>query len=237
MHVTKSVSYRGVDEVPYLNALVAATSDKMTTCWMEINSTDPVLVTLTSHNVFFIFEVPDLPGAIITRCRYNLLLGMESHTTNTPWFVLRVRVDLLVHGHSLHNVVEGLGEVRIRAGIIWPRGVLALNHCVFFNPATHSLLLHTGVNLTLHFLLMLVNRTLQVINPLLQLILLQLQQRLFLNSIKVLFLYFFNFLFVVFVEVAHFLNILGYGHLLRINSVLVRLVEITLFSQFFPGRH
>jgi hypothetical protein len=95
MHILKGVSNGRINEVPNLNALITTTCDKMTSSWMEINSTDPVFVAFTRHNVLFILNVVDLPGAIVTASCYDLLLGVQSHTTDSSWATVMC-LDLLI---------------------------------------------------------------------------------------------------------------------------------------------
>lgn len=108
MNVLESMSNRRINEVPNLDALVATTGYEMAACWMEVNCTYPIFVALTGHDVFLIFQVPDLPGAIVTSCGYNLLLCVKGHASDTPWLGLIMSIDLLVQSHSLHKVIKSL---------------------------------------------------------------------------------------------------------------------------------
>ena len=129
----------------------------MATSWMEINSTNPIFVTFSSHNVLLVIKVPNLPCAIITSCSYNLFLSMECHTTDSPWFSTSVGIYFLFLLHSFHEVIKSLREIWIRSCIFRPWCVLAFEWYVIFYSTTHSLLLHACINLSLDFLLMFVN--------------------------------------------------------------------------------
>jgi len=175
---------------------------------MEINSTYPIFVTFSCHNVLFVLKVPNLPSTIITCSCYYLLLGVKSHTTDTSWFTLRMCFNLLIQRHSLHQIIKCLREERIWSSILRPRCILAFEHGILFHLATHSLLLHTGINLSLNLLFMFGNCSLKISDFFLQLIFLKFEERLFFDSIQMLFLNLLNFLFVIFVQVLHFLDVL-----------------------------
>ena len=207
----------------------------MTTSWMEVNSANPVLMTFSSHDVLLVIEVPNLPGAVITSSCNYLLLCMKSHTSNSSWLSLTMCIHLFVHWHSFNYIFKSLRKVWVRSCILWPRSILALNHSCIFNPSAHSLLLHTCIDLLLDLLLMRVNWILEIVNFFLKLIFFKFEQGLFFDSSKMLLLNFFDFFFVVFVQVLHFLYILGNGHFFGVNTILMRLVEVSLLSQFFPG--
>lgn len=157
MNILKCMSNWWIDKIPHLNALITSTSYQMTSSRMEINSAYPILVTFSGHDIFFIFQVPDFPSAVITSRCNNLLLGMHGHTTNSSWLSLVMSFNLLVNRHPFHEVIESLWKVWIWSGIFWPWCVLAFDSKVVFYLASHSLLLHTSINLSLHFLFMLIN--------------------------------------------------------------------------------
>ena len=60
---------------------------------------------------------------------------------------------------------------------------------------------------------------------------------LFFDGVKVLLLNLLNLLFIVFMQVSHFLDVLSNGHFFGVNSVLMRLVEIPLLPELLPGRN
>jgi hypothetical protein len=129
----------------------------MTAGRMEIDCTYPILVSLTGHDILLVLEVPNLPGAIITsRCDY-LFLSVKCHASDSPGVTATMSINFLVLWHSLHEIVEGLWEIGVWSGILRPWSVLAFEWHVFIYSATHSLLLHAGVNLSLDLLLMFVN--------------------------------------------------------------------------------
>ena len=79
------------------------------------------------------------------------------------------------------------------------------------------------------------NGFLNVIDSLLKLVFLELEKRLFFDSIEVLFLDFLDFLLVVLVQVSHFLDVLGDGDLLGVDAILMGLMEVSLLPDLLPG--
>ena len=82
---------------------------------------------------------------------------------------------------------------------------------------------------------MVVDLSLDIRNSLLELVLLQLEQSLLLDSVEMLLLDLLDLLLVVLVQVLHPLDVLGDVDLLAVNSVLVGLVEVSLLPQLLPG--
>jgi hypothetical protein len=161
------VSNRRVDEVPNFDAFIATASYQMAACWMEVNGAYPVFVALSCHDVFLVFKVPDLPAAVISGRRYDLLLSMEGHTSNSPWLTLTMSFNFFFHGHALHDVLKSLRQVWVGTSIVRPWCVLALKRGILLDSTTHPLLLHTGINLLLDFLFVFINSILKIIHFLL----------------------------------------------------------------------
>ena len=65
-NVRKRVSDTTLHKVPKFYAAVTSRRNQMRACWMEVNTTDPVLMTLSSHDVLTGLHVPYLPKAVIT---------------------------------------------------------------------------------------------------------------------------------------------------------------------------
>lgn len=207
----------------------------MATSRMEVYGAYPILVSLTGHYVLLVFDVPDLPCAVITSCSNDLLLRMQRHASNSSWLRCSVSINLLIEGHPVHEVIECLREVRVWPCVLGPWRILAFHGDVLFSPASHSLLLHASVDLFLDLLFMFGNGFLNVIDSLLKLVFLELEKRLFFDSIEVLFLDFLDFLLVVLVQVSHFLDVLGDGDLLGVHAILMGLMEVSLLPDLLPG--
>ena len=157
MDVLECVGNRRIDKVPYFDTFVTSASNQMASSRMEVNSANPILVTLARHDVLLVFEVPDFPTAVITGSGNYLLLCVKGHASNSSWLALAVRINLLVHRHALDEVLKGLRQVRIGTSILGPWSVLALNISIFLDSSAHPLLLHTCIDLLLDSLLMLIN--------------------------------------------------------------------------------
>ena len=82
---------------------------------------------------------------------------------------------------------------------------------------------------------MLLDESLNLINSLLELVFLKLKKGFLLHSVEMLFLDFFNFLLVIFMEVFHALYVLSDGHFLSIDTVLMLSMEVSFLSKLFPG--
>ena len=196
MHIGESVGDRGVDEVPNLDRFITTSSGQMRSRRMEIDSGYPVLVTLTGHDVFMIFEVPDLPSAIVSGRGNDLLFSMQCHSTDTSG----MSVNFLLAGHSIVEILKGLGQIWIWSSILGPWCVLALNlHLFLAISSAHSLLFHARVDLLLNFVLMLLDLLLDIDNFFLELVLLEFEERLLFHGVEMFLLDFFDFLLIVFV--------------------------------------
>ena len=123
----------------------------------------------------------------------------------------------------------------VRSGVLWPWSVLALDWSTGLQLASHALLLHASIDLLLDFLLVRLYLSLNLGNSLGGFVLFKFEQRLLLDSIEMLPLNLFNLLFIVFMKVLHLLNVLRNVYFLPIDSILMSLVEISLFSQLLPG--
>ena len=104
VNVLESVSNRRVDEVPHFDGLVTTSSDQVRASGVEVDGGDPVLVTLSSHYILVVVQVPDLPGAIITGRGNDLFLRVQAHSSNGSG----VSIDLLLTGGSLVEHVISL---------------------------------------------------------------------------------------------------------------------------------
>ena len=171
MHILESMCNRRIDEVPNLDRLVSSSSGQVSSCWMEVHSADPVFVTLASHDVLVIVEIPDFPSAVVTSGCDNLLLGVEGHAADA----FGVGVDLFAASASLVPGVVGLGEHGVRSGILWPRGVLALQLETSVSLSTCTLLLHAILDLLLDHLFVSLNGPLNLQDLLVGLVFLQLE--------------------------------------------------------------
>jgi len=85
-----------------------------------------------------------------------------------------------------------------------------------------------------HLVLLVLDRVADLPDPLLQFVLLELQKRLLLQSSFVFVLDLLESVFVLLVQVLYFLYSLVYLHLFALNSILVRLMEVSLFPQLLP---
>ena len=196
MDIGESVGDRGVDKVPDLDGFITTSGGQMRSCRMEIDCGYPVFVTFTSHDVLMIFKVPDLPSTIISGSRDNLLFGMKRHSTDTSG----MSFNFLLARHSIVEILKGLGQIWIWSSILRPRSVLTLNlHLFLAISSAHSLFFHTGVDLLLDFVLMLLDLLLDVDHFFLKLIFLKFEQGFFFDGIEMFLLDFFDFLLVVFV--------------------------------------
>jgi len=168
MNITESMSNWWINEIPNLNTLVTSTSCQVRTCWMEINSGDPIFMAFTSHDIFLVFQVPNFPGAVITSSGNNLLLGMKGHSTNTFW----MSINRLGWVGSLIKIVEWFRQVWIWSCVFWPWSILSFNGDSSLSSfSSHSLLFHAGVYLFLNFLLVIFHLLLNFNDSLLHLIL------------------------------------------------------------------
>jgi hypothetical protein len=145
-------------------------------------------------------------------------------------------VYLLLASSSITEwVVLLLWKKMVWSGILWPWSVLALYWSTGLHSlASHALFLHAGINLLLDFLLMCLYLRLDLSNSLGCLVLFKLKKRLLFDSIEMLPLNLFNLLFIVFMKVLHLFDILRNVYFLAVYSVLMSLVEVSLFSQLFP---
>jgi len=193
MDVLESMSNGRVYEVPHLDWFVSSTCSQVRTCWVEVNSWDPVFVSFTGHYVFGVVEIPDLPAAVITRSGNNLFLSVQAHASNSLW----VGIQLLWARHALIKVIKLLSQVGIGSCIFWPRSVLPLHLHVRICSSSLALLLHARLNVPLNLLLVRLDSRLDLSHSLRSLVLLQLKQCLLLHSLKMLLFDFFNFVFVI----------------------------------------
>jgi hypothetical protein len=102
VHISKGVSDARVNEIPNLDTLVTTTGGEMGASWMEVNGCNPVFVSFTSHNVLLVVQVPNLPGAIISSCCYDLLFSMQGHSTDAS----RMSLNWLLSLHPLIEIIE-----------------------------------------------------------------------------------------------------------------------------------
>jgi len=79
------------------------------------------------------------------------------------------------------------------------------------------------------------DKSLNLSDSLLKLILFKLQESLLLDCVEMFLLNLFNFLFIVFVKVFHALDVLSNSYLLSVDSVLVLSMEVSLLSELLPG--
>ena len=150
---------------------------------MEIDSGYPVLVTFTGHDVFMIFEVPDLPSAIVSGRGNDLLFSMERHSTNTSG----MSVNFLLAGHSIVEILKGFRQIWIWSGVLRPWCVLAFDlHCFLAVSSAHSLLFHASVDLLLNFVLMLLDLLLDIKDFFLELLVILMKNYLILDALKLL---------------------------------------------------
>lgn len=143
---------------------------------------------------------------------------------------------LLASSSITEGVILLFWKKMVGSSILWPWSMLTLYWSGGILFSSHALLLHAGINLLLHFLLVCLDLRLYLGNSLLSFILFKLEQSLLFDSVQMLSLDLFNLLFVVFMEIFHLLDILRNVYFLAIDSVLMSLVEISFFSQLFPGR-
>jgi len=121
MRLLEGMSNRRVDEIPQLNAIVTAGCDQVGAHWMEVNSTEPVLVALTRHNVLLRLHVPDLPRAVIGNCCQDLLAHVQSKATDGA----RMSIDLRVGRKASSNRLVRAREEWIGASILRVRRVFS----------------------------------------------------------------------------------------------------------------
>lgn len=138
--------------------------------------------------------------------------------------------NLLLTCCSLVEILKCLSKIRISSCIIWPWCISSFNINVLVNFTTLSLLFQADVNLFLNLLLTCLDFSLNISNFLLGLVLFQFKHSLFFNSIKMLFLNFLNFFFIIFVKVLQLFDVLRNGDLFTVDSVLVGFMEISFFS-------
>lgn len=93
----------------------------------------------------------------------------------------------------------------------------------------------TLLDLLADSLLVILDLLLYLIDSLLQFLLLQLKQCLFLDRALQFLLDLLDPFLVLLMQVLDLLNILVYGDFLSVHPGLMGLVEISFFSQFFPG--
>ena len=240
MCLFEGVSNRAVNEVPQLNAVVATSGNQMRANWMEINSTKPVFMALSGHNVFLCLHVPDLPGAVVGDGRQNLFAHVKGK--GTDWAAMSVDFGVRREACSDRLVrarEEGVGPRIFRVGSVLgntssqsrlTKGVLLAVLC------THPLAFMTLFNLLLDISLVLLDRCLDGMCTLLELILLKFKKSLFLLFDKELLLHFIDPLLerpVVFLDL---LDGRADGYLLVIDSGLVTFMEVSLLAEFVPGR-
>jgi hypothetical protein len=142
---------------------------------------------------------------------------------------------LLASSSITEGVVLLLWKKIVRSCVLWPWGVLALDWSTRLQLSSHALLLHASVDLLLDFLLVRLYLSLNLGNSLGGFVLFKFEQRLLLDGVEMLPLNLFNLLFIVFMKVLHLLNVLRNVYFLPIDSILMSLVEISLFSQLLPG--
>lgn len=69
-----SMSAASVDKVPNLNSSVTRCSCEKISSWVESASTNPILMSFTTHNEVSGRNTPQLPCGVITSCGYNVFL-------------------------------------------------------------------------------------------------------------------------------------------------------------------
>jgi len=119
MRLLEGMSDRGVNEIPQLNAIVTASCDQVGAYWVEINSTEPVFVAFTSHDVLLRLHVPDLPRAVIGNCCQDLLAHVQSKATDGA----RMSIYLGVGRKTSSNRLIRAREEWIGASILGVRRV------------------------------------------------------------------------------------------------------------------
>ena len=82
MSAFKGVRNRGVNKIPKLDAVVGTSSNKMRSDGVEIDSTKPVLVAFSGHNIFASVHVPDFPRAVVRHSSDNLFTHVKGETRN-----------------------------------------------------------------------------------------------------------------------------------------------------------
>ena len=236
-HVGESVGDAAGHEIPNFDVPVASTGHKVGTSWVEVDSSKPVLVALSSHDVLAGVHVPNLPETVITgRCK-DLLAHMQSHTANSA-------VMSFNFGGGLKPVVDGFvftAHERVRPRVLGVRSHLgAFTNSALTEPilAEFGALLGTivsRVNLLLNFLFISFNLFCKLVGLALKLIFLKLNQSLLLNSGEMLFLHLINALTKLLILTLDGFNVAGNNNFLPVDTVLVMLVEIALLPQLFPG--
>jgi hypothetical protein len=92
--------------------------------WVEINTSKPVFVTLSSHNVLTSVHVPDLPRAIVRHGSNNLLTHVEGEARNRSL----MSFNTLAGRHALSDGFISSRKVRVRSGVFGIRSVLVDSH-------------------------------------------------------------------------------------------------------------
>ena len=200
--------------------------------WMEVCGSYPIFVSLASHNVLTVFKVPNLPWAVITCCSYDVLSLMETKTTNASF----MSIDLFDSLHARIDIIIGSWHPWVRPCIfLWEGCILALYWwCISSFGSLLSLILIFKFFRSLFFCVLYFLG--YFVHSLLDLFFLKFKQSLFFHCrLKFLF-YLFNSLFIGVKHLLDFLNVIGDGDFLSIDSVLMSFVEVSLFPEKFPGR-
>lgn len=91
---------------------------------MEIDSTEPVFMSFTSHDIFTGVHVPDFPRAVIGYSSDNLFAHVESKARDRS----SVGLYSLAGRHASSNSLVSSRKVGVRASILGVRGVLGDAH-------------------------------------------------------------------------------------------------------------
>ena len=206
VHVCEGVRDGGVHEVPELDATVTARSEQMGASRVEINSRDPVAMTLTGHDILCSVHVPDLPCAVIGGGCNDLLALMQSHATDAS----RVSIYRINSRKAVSHRLVCLGEEGIRSSVFRHSRVLcrALAESALLEKGglinlsggaqIGALTLVLSFDLSLNFLLIRLDLTLEHKSLLLQLVLLKLEQGLLLGGVEQLLLDFLDLILNLF---------------------------------------